>query len=217
MAYTSIPASVAVIATGKAGGQIIYGGTAAGEDLTLRSTSHATKGEVRFGTSGLVYYDEANDRLQVHGILFGFGGVANIQASTAMGLLSDTVGFYNGNATVTYAVLTKNGSGGRFEMRSRAAYAKGTDAASAAPLALGYGGNLFHITGTTNFAGIVTTDWQAGSQIMLIFDGILTVTHNSGAPGANAAKILFKSGANLTTAANTTVILVYDGTSWYEI
>jgi hypothetical protein len=48
------------ISTGKSGGQSIYGGTAAGDDLTIYSTSNATKGNIFFGTST---YDEVNNRL----------------------------------------------------------------------------------------------------------------------------------------------------------
>src|SRR5438132_1369131 len=39
-----------VLATGVAGGQTIIGGTAASNNLTLSSTSHATKGTVNVGT-----------------------------------------------------------------------------------------------------------------------------------------------------------------------
>jgi hypothetical protein len=51
---------------GRSGGQILYGGIDAGDDLTLRSTSHATKGHVYLGTASA--YDEVNDRLGI-GIL----------------------------------------------------------------------------------------------------------------------------------------------------
>ena len=36
---------------GTAGGQTLTGGTAAGDNLTLRSTSHATRGAIVFGTA----------------------------------------------------------------------------------------------------------------------------------------------------------------------
>jgi hypothetical protein len=47
---------------GRAGGQTLIGGTAAGENLTLQSTAHATKGKILFGTSA---YDEVNNRLGI--------------------------------------------------------------------------------------------------------------------------------------------------------
>lgn len=48
--------------TGATGGQTLTGGTASGDDLTLRSTSNATKSNIIFGTSK---YDEANNRLGI--------------------------------------------------------------------------------------------------------------------------------------------------------
>lgn len=48
------------LATGVAGGQSVIGGTAASNNLTLSSTSNATKGKILFGNSA---YDEANNRL----------------------------------------------------------------------------------------------------------------------------------------------------------
>jgi hypothetical protein len=50
------------LATGKAGGQSAIGGTAAGEDLILSSTTNVTKGKLRFGAN-CSYYDEANQAL----------------------------------------------------------------------------------------------------------------------------------------------------------
>ncbi len=47
---------------GRAGGQFLTGGTAAGEDLTLQSTANATRGSILFGTSA---YDEVNNRLGI--------------------------------------------------------------------------------------------------------------------------------------------------------
>ena len=47
---------------GRAGGQFLTGGTAAGEDLTLQSTADGTRGSILFGTSA---YDEVNNRLGI--------------------------------------------------------------------------------------------------------------------------------------------------------
>lgn len=47
---------------GRSGGQTLNGGTGSGDDLTLRSTAHATKGTIFLGTSG---YDEVNNRLGI--------------------------------------------------------------------------------------------------------------------------------------------------------
>lgn len=48
---------------GKAGGQTVAGGTGSGDNLTLQSTTHATKGKVILGTAAA--YDEANTRLGI--------------------------------------------------------------------------------------------------------------------------------------------------------
>ena len=73
--------------SGRSGGSTAYGGTGSGDDLTLRSTSHATKGNIFLGTAST--YDEVNDR---------FG----------MGTLSPAVKIHQdgGNATATYHKFT---------------------------------------------------------------------------------------------------------------
>lgn len=50
------------LSTGISGGQSVIGGTGASENLTLSSTSNATKGKMLFGTST---YDEVNNRLGI--------------------------------------------------------------------------------------------------------------------------------------------------------
>lgn len=49
---------------GRAGGQTLTGGTASGENLTLMSTAHATKGNIVFGNSA---YAEATNALGLNG------------------------------------------------------------------------------------------------------------------------------------------------------
>lgn len=66
-AYTNTATLVTTLAgyallAGRAGGQTLRGGTAAGDDLTLMSTANATKGNINFGTST---YDEVNNRLGI--------------------------------------------------------------------------------------------------------------------------------------------------------
>ena len=51
------------LSTGVSGGQSVIGGTASGEDLTLSSTSNATKGMIVLGSASA--YDEVNDRLGI--------------------------------------------------------------------------------------------------------------------------------------------------------
>lgn len=52
----------AALLAGRSGGQTLIGGTGSGDDLTLQSSSHGTKGSLLFGTSA---YDEVNNRLGI--------------------------------------------------------------------------------------------------------------------------------------------------------
>jgi hypothetical protein len=53
-----------VLLAGKSGGQTLSGGTDSGDDLTLQSTSNATKGKIFLGANSV--YDEANNRLGIN-------------------------------------------------------------------------------------------------------------------------------------------------------
>lgn len=82
----------------------------------------------------------------------------------------------------------------------------GTAVASATALPLPTG-NVFHVTGTTSVTSITSTNFAAGAQITIIFDGVLTFT-----AGNN-----LKLAGNFVTTADDTITLVYDGTSWFEM
>lgn len=91
--------SAFALLAGRAGGQVLYGGTGSGDDLTLHSTSHATKGTIFFGANS--GYDQVNDRL-------GIGVTAptqkfqvregNAEISTATG----TYGFLIASDTISH-------------------------------------------------------------------------------------------------------------------
>ena len=67
--------------------------------------------------------------------------------------------------------------------------AKGADIASANPLVIGTDGDMFDVTGTTDFTSMTVA---ANRRFQLQFDGILT--------GRNGAPQVFPGGANVTTA-----------------
>jgi len=69
----------------------IQGASTSGSNLTLKSTTHATKGKILFGTSG---YDEVNNRL----------GIANSTPGTAL----DVTGAGTFSSTVTAADPTSS-------------------------------------------------------------------------------------------------------------
>jgi hypothetical protein len=92
---------------------------------------------------------------------------------------------------------------------------KSVSVASANDLTLG-AGNQNIVSGTTTINAITTANWTAGSRVTLIFSGALTVKHNT-AGGAGTAKIFLAGSADLSTAANTVLVLEYDGTQWQEV
>jgi len=121
----------------------------------------------------------------------------------------NTDGTLAGNRTITgnnkYLAIT----GGRWEE------AKGANVAAANDLTLGNDGNTFVITGNTQINAITSTNWQAGSRIILLFTGTPTIKHNTSG-GAGTAKILLSGSADYTAAADDVLVLFYDGTSWHE-
>ena len=83
--------------------------------------------------------------------------------------------------------------------------AKGADIASAGTNTTNITtatGNTVHITGTTTITGFVTA--TAGVRRILIFDGILTFTHNG-------TSLILPTGANITTAAGDTATMISEG------
>lgn len=91
----------------------------------------------------------------------------------------------------------------------------GSDTAAANDLTLAYNGNFFTITGNTTINAITVADWQAGSQIVLLFTGTPTVKHNT-AGGAGTASLFLAGSVDLTAANNTILGLRYDGVQWQE-
>lgn len=83
-----------------------------------------------------------------------------------------------------------------------ALWEKGSDVASATTIAFGEGG-FFHITGTTTITDIDWTIAKDGRAAFVVFDGILTLTHNG-------TTLKLPGAANITTAAGDRAIFVQD-------
>lgn len=78
--------------------------------------------------------------------------------------------------------------------------AKGADVASATTTTIWVAdGNFIHITGTTTITSFGTAA-QAGDERTIVFDGVLTLTHN-------ATSLILPTGANITTAAGDTAVV----------
>lgn len=87
---------------------------------------------------------------------------------------------------------------------------KGTDIASASTITIGTAGqgNLRHITGTTTITSL--GDATAGTNRKLVFDGILTLTHN-------ATSLILPDSANITTAVGDSAEFVCDSTNNWKL
>lgn len=83
-----------------------------------------------------------------------------------------------------------------------ALWEKGSDVASSSTISLGEGG-LFHITGTTTITDIDFATAKNGRAAWLIFDGALTLTHNS-------TTLVIDGGASVVTAAGDMAFVVQD-------
>ncbi len=100
------------LSTGVAGGQTAYGGTAASENLTLTSTSHATKGFVYLGSSSGGVYDGTNIR-------FGLGGAPSVDfhvqrsgsGADVVGRIENTANANTSSNAIVHAKVGGTGGG----------------------------------------------------------------------------------------------------------
>ena len=84
--------SIYPLLLGRAGGQTLIGGINASDNLTLQSSSHATKGKILFGTSA---YDEVNNRLGV----YTTSPTHTLETGETLGTDLVTNGSFTGSAT----------------------------------------------------------------------------------------------------------------------
>lgn len=101
------------LVTGKAGGQTASGGTGSGDNLTLQSTTNATKGKILFGSSA---YDEVNQRL---GILTNAPSFEIHVSKTSGGSARIQVEHNNSNAFLTVQA-TNNTFAGLLQVQNTA-------------------------------------------------------------------------------------------------
>lgn len=86
---------------GRSGGQALIGGTASGDDLTLQSTAHATRGMIFFGSGGVNVYDDVNAR-------WGMGVAAPARALEVRSTSAQQRWSYDGS---NYAEITVSSGG----------------------------------------------------------------------------------------------------------
>lgn len=99
--------------------------------------------------------------------------------------------------------------GGRVEL------SQGVAVASAANFTVGNDGNLFSVTGNNQINAITNTNWNAGSEIGLIFTGTPLLRNNT-AGGAGTSPMLLAGSTDYTAAAGDYIGLRFDGFFWHE-
>ena len=173
------------LSTGVSGGQSVIGGTASGNNLTLSSTSNATKGKILFGTSG---YDEVNNRL----------GIGTTVPPTQMAIVNAGIAVLNGGSfsDSTLQLRHNNENIGR---------------ATAIEFSFGNGNNSYvgsRIVGETASAGGGNLHFQTGSgsygtyttKMIVLKNGnvgigtttpgnLLSIVGNSSTPGGVAFNV----------------------------
>lgn len=137
------------------------------------------------------------------------GNIQNVNIASGAGIvyskLSLTDGILNADinsaAAIVASKLDLSPVAQTIEMSSKAILeAKGADIASATTTTIwATDGNFMHITGTTTITGFGTAT-QIGEMRTIVFDGILTLTHN-------ATSLILPTAANITTAAGDTAIV----------
>lgn len=222
------------LSTGVSGGQTATGGTAAGDDLTLHSTSHGTKGSIFFGAHGA--YDQANGR-------FGFGTLApdvlltasaNSAALPAAGLAGQFIHIGQADATNLRVLLDSFGGVSTLDFRradgtaaSPTALASG--ATIGALVALGRGSTAYSTGARASFSLSTDEAWSDTAQgtrfsLSTTANGTTTQTErfridnagnfgvNLSAWGTSAAKVIgISSGtAPSTSPANAVQLWVAD-------
>ena len=103
---------------GRSGGQTLIGGTDSGDDLTLQSTSHATKGSILLGAAGSSAYDEVNNRVGV-GTPSPSATIHSLSTTEQLRLGYDATYYRSttiaSNGTGINAAIIQGGAGGTYQ------------------------------------------------------------------------------------------------------
>ncbi len=196
----------------------LVGGIAAGDEFALYDVSATSHVKITFNTlnAGLDHNALTNyvaDQHVAHsGVTLtagaGLTGGGTIAASRTFDVGAGTGIVVNANDVAidpasTTDVLTGTSTAKVVTPDALAAlWEKGADVASAGTVSLGEG-SFFHITGTVTITDIDWATAKDGRAAFVIFDGILTLTHN-------ATTLKLPGGANITTAAGDRAIFVQD-------
>lgn len=115
-----------VLLAGRATGQTLIGGTASGDDLTLQSTSHATKGSIYLGSSSAFTFNETD------GTISASLSADYTSTTAAFRLIGAAAGELTGTGAQTFFELAPrinqaNGGGGSYTVFAINVTETGTD------------------------------------------------------------------------------------------
>lgn len=182
------------LSTGIVGGQSVVGGTASGNNLTLSSTTNATKGDLRFGTSA---YKEATNRLGLNttspSATLHVTQAAIASVSSGSGTAATTVATFTGTAGGATSASTGTVSGGN---GGGMTFLAGNGGAITGTPTTGIGGNGGTILITGGDGGTGTTFGGNGGAVELL-GGTGGTGTNNGSPGHAAVK-----GGNASPVGN---------------
>lgn len=186
---------------GISGGTTLIGGTLSGNNLTLSSTSNATKGKILFGTSG---YDEVNNRL----------GIGLTSPSSPLHVSSSTnsiTGRFTGNGISNRVIIEGTGAG-----ISAISFAE-TNIGSRWGIGSVLSTQAFVISKSGDLGGagnlVVEIDRSTRNMGIQLSGATAKIHIAAGSATAGTAPIKLTSGTNLTTPENGA--LEYDGTNLY--
>ncbi len=212
---------------GIAGGTTLIGGTASGQNLTLQSTSNATKGKIIFGTSA---YDEVNNRL----------GIGTISPTASLDVSSPSGGVGTGirliqatnnvvqpfsYTSIDFTVPTTGLIGQFFATASNYSNPSVNLAANSIGL-LSWDTNAQLLLGAAGSNGYISFDTggygYSNERMRILANGNVGIGQTSptavlhikaGTATAGTAPLKFTSGTNLTTPE--AGVMEYDGTSLF--
>ncbi len=152
-------------------------------------------------------YSTAGDTLRIYPQVSAGSIVFRNFADTLNNVIFSDAGFITALGLITGV--------GFLSAAGRIQGAMGANVNAANSMSLGLDGNLFTIAGATQINLIDTVAWQAGSAVTLLFASTPTVKHNQ-APATTFHPIILNGAVDFVAAANNTLSLVYNGTSWFE-